>query len=213
MVTATRRYRSEARAEQARRTRERILKSARVLFLEKGWAGTTIHAVAERARVSSETIYAIYRSKPALLGAVIRDAVTRGEEPEDPLERRWVEEVLALPGLEARLGAFAAHAAETLRLTSPLYAVIRDAGTGAPELRELDRELREMRYRDQAKIMKAAAERGGLAAGMSVAEAAETFSALASPEIRHLLTVGRRWSQKRYSQWLERTVTSTLLPR
>ncbi len=208
---ATRRYRSEARAEQARRTRERILESARELFLEEGFANTTLNAVAERARVSAETIYATYRSKPGLLGAVIRAAVTRGEEPDDPLERGWVKGLLALPAPEARLEAFAAHTAETLWLTSPLYAVIRDAGTGAPELSELDRDLRDLRYGDQAKIMKAITKTGGLAAGISASQAAETFSALASPELRHLLTGGRGWSEKRYASWLQRTVRLTLL--
>jgi AcrR family transcriptional regulator len=208
---ATRTYRSETRAEQARRTRERILESARELFLEEGFAKTTINAVADRARVSAETVYATYRSKPGLLGAVIRAAVTRGDEPEDPLERGWVIEVLTLPGLPARLEAFASHTADTVRLTSPLYAVIRDAGTGAPELGELDRELRALRFGDQAKVMKAISKHGGLAAGISASQAAETFSALASPEVHHLLTDGRGWSEKRYAAWLERTLKATLL--
>jgi AcrR family transcriptional regulator len=209
---ATRTYRSETRAEQARRTRERILESARELFLEEGFAKTTINAVADRAGVSAETIYATYRSKPALLGAVIRAAVTRRDEPEDPLDRGWVMDVLALPGLPARLQAFASHTAETVRLTSPLYAVIRDAGTGAPELAELDCELRELRYGDQAKIMKAISKQGGLAPGTSASQAAETFSALASPELHRLLTDGRGWSEKRYAGWLVGALRATLLP-
>jgi AcrR family transcriptional regulator len=211
-MAPTRRYRSETRAEQARRTRERILESARELFLEDGFAATTIAGIAERARLSAETVYATYRSKPGLLGAVIRAAVTRGDEAEDPLERGWVKEVLALPELEARLGVFAAHTAETPRLTSPLYAVIRGAGTGAPELGALDRELRELRYGDQAKIMKAISKGGGLACDISVSQAAETFSALTSPELRHLLIEGRGWSEKRYAGWLQRTLKATLLP-
>jgi AcrR family transcriptional regulator len=209
---ATRTYRSEIRAEQVRLTRKRINEAARELFLKKGFVETTISAVAQRARVSAETIYAAYRSKPGLLGAVIRAAVTRGEEPEDPLERGWVREVLALPELQARLEAFAAHTAETLRLTGPLYAVIRDAGMGNPELRELDRELRDLRYDDQMKIMKAAVKGGGLAAGISASEAAETFSALASPELHHLLIDGRGWSEEQYAGWLKGTLKATLLP-
>ena len=94
----------------------------------------------------AETVYATYRSKPRLLGEVIRAAVTRGDEPEDPLQRGWVKRLLMLPDLERRLESFAMHTAETLRLTGPLHVVIRDAGTGAPELSELIRDLRELRY-------------------------------------------------------------------
>ena len=205
-------YRSRARAEQAKRTRQRILDEARVLFLAQGFAATTIAEIAERADLAPETVYATYGSKAGLLGGVVRAAVTRGEEPDDPLERRWVKELLDLPDLEARLAAFARHAAATLELTSPIYAVIRSAGTGAEELSELDAELREMRYGDQAKVMRAVVDGGTLAPGLSVKAAAETFSALASPELHQLLTEGRRWSPRRYSSWLEGIVKSVLLP-
>ena len=205
-------YRSRARAEQAERTRQRILDAARELFLAQGFAATTIAAVAERAELAPETVYATSGSKAGLLGGVVRAAVTRGEEPDDPLERRWVEELLDLPDLEARVVAFARHTAATLELTSPMYAVIRSAGTGTEELSELDAELRKMRYGQQAKVMRAVVDGGTLAPGLSVKEAAETFSALASPELHHLLTGGRGWSPRRYSRWLEGIVKSVLLP-
>jgi hypothetical protein len=133
------------------------------------------------------------------------------EEPDDPLERRWVRELLDLPDLEARLAAFARHTAATLELTSPMYAVIRSAGTGAQELSGLEAELREMRYGQQAKVMRAVVDGGALAPGVSVKEAAETFSALASPELYHLLTEGRGWGPRRYSRWLQGLVKSALL--
>lgn len=205
-------YRSRARAEQVERTRQRILEAARELFLAQGFAATTIAAVAERAELAPETVYATCGSKAGLLGGVVRAAVTRGEEPDDPLERRWVKELLDLPDLEARLAALARHTAATLELTSPMYAVIRSAGTGAQELSGLDAELREMRYGQQAKIMRAVVDGGTLAPGLSVKAAAETFSALASPELHQLLTKGRRWSSRRYSSWLEGIVKSVLLP-
>jgi AcrR family transcriptional regulator len=168
--------------------------------------------VAGRAGVSAETVYATYRSKPRLLGEVIRAAVTHGDEPEDPLERGWVKSLLTFPDLDRRLESFAMHTTETLRLTSALHVVIRDAGTGAPELSDLNRDLRELRYGDQAKIMKAIVRGGGLAAGTSASQAAETFSALASPELHNLLTDGRGWSEERYARWLARTLRATLLP-
>jgi hypothetical protein len=142
----------------------------------------------------------------------VRGAVRRHDEPDDPLERPWVTELLALPDLEARLAAFARHSAATLELTSPIYAVIRGAGTGAEELSGLDAELREVRCGEQAKIMRAVVDGGTLAPGLSVKAAAETFSALASPELHHLLTEGRQWSARRYSRWLEGIVKAVLLP-
>ena len=49
---------------------EAILDAAYTLFLERGVAGTTMDAVADRASVSKMTVYANFRDKPALLSAV-----------------------------------------------------------------------------------------------------------------------------------------------
>ncbi len=79
----------------------------------------------------------------------------------------WVKELLDLPDLEAWLAAFARHTAATLELTSPMYAVTRSAGTGAQEVSGLDAELREMRYGQHAKVMRAVVDGGTLAPGLS----------------------------------------------
>jgi AcrR family transcriptional regulator len=186
------------RAEQAQRTRERIVAAARALFLERGFAATTIAGVAEAANVAPETVYAAFRGKAGLLEAVVLAAVLRDDEPEDPVERRWFREVLALPDKRARLAALARHAAETTELTSPIYAVMRSAG-----LEELERRLRDYRFGGQAQLVEQIVDG---------ADAAATFSALAGPEVHHLLTVGRGWSQERYARWLERTVVAALAP-
>jgi AcrR family transcriptional regulator len=210
-VKPRRRYRSSVRAEQARRTQARILDAARALFLESGFAGTTIAAVAERAGVAPETVYAAYRTKAGLLEGVVHAAVQRDDEPGEILERRWVRELLRLPDLEARLGAFARHTARTVELTSPMYAIVQGAGTDAGELAALLRRFREVRFSGQRELMAAIAEGHALRTGLTVEEAADTFSALASPELHHILTVDRGWSQRRYARWLERTVKAALL--
>ena len=51
-----RKYNSPLRADQARQTRSRILDAAYRLFVDRGYAGTTIAAVAETAKVSPETV-------------------------------------------------------------------------------------------------------------------------------------------------------------
>jgi AcrR family transcriptional regulator len=191
-------YRSAVRAEQAQRTRERIVAAARALFLERGFAATTIAGVAEAADVAPETVYAAFRGKAGLLEAVVLAAVLRDDEPEEPVERRWFREVLELPDTRARLAALARHAAETTALTSPIYAVMRAAG-----LEALDRRLRDYRFNGQARLVEKIVDG---------ADAAATFSALAGPELHHLLTVGRGWSQERYARWLERTVVAALAP-
>ncbi|MGY3447819.1 TetR/AcrR family transcriptional regulator [Bradyrhizobium sp. USDA 4353] len=50
---------------------ERILDAAREVFLERGFEGTSIDEIAERAPASKPTIYARYAGKPALFAAVV----------------------------------------------------------------------------------------------------------------------------------------------
>jgi AcrR family transcriptional regulator len=211
-VKPSRPYRSAVRAEQARRTQTRILEAARALFLERGFAATTIAAVAEQAGVAAETVYAVYRTKAGLLDSVVRAAVLRDAGPDDVLEHGWVKEVLQLPDLAAQVAALARHTARTVELTSPIHGVIAAAGSGNAELDDLRRQLRELRFDGQAKFIAAIADEHALRPGLTVQDAADTFSALASPELHRVLTVDRGWSQRRYARWLEQTAKAALLP-
>ena len=181
------------------------------MFLERGFVATTITSVADAAGVAPETVYAACRSKAGLLEAVVLGAVLRDDEPDQPLERRWVLELLELPDPRAQITALARHAAETIALTSPIYAVMRSAGVGVGELEELQRRLQDFRFGGQAQLVAQIAGGRSLRSGVSVEEAAATFSALASPELHHILTAGRGWSQERYARWLERTAVAALL--
>jgi hypothetical protein len=91
------------------------------------------------------------------------------------------------------------------------HSSARAAGTDAGELDRLQRRLRDYRFDGQAKLVAGILDAGSLRPGISVEDAAATFSALAGPELHHLLTAERGWSQARYSRWLERTITTALL--
>jgi len=58
------------RQRQAQATRKLIVRSARDLFLEHGYANTTIEAIASQAGVAVSTVYAIFRSKRGILRAI-----------------------------------------------------------------------------------------------------------------------------------------------
>ena len=60
-------YHSPLRVGQAEQTRRRVLESARRLFIDHGYAGTTVAAVAADAGVSPETIYLSLGGKRGLL--------------------------------------------------------------------------------------------------------------------------------------------------
>src|SRR3954447_24342764 len=69
-IMEPRRYDSLRRLEQAQRTRADIAEAARRLFVDQGWAATTIRDVAREARVSVPTVYAAYENKTGLVRAL-----------------------------------------------------------------------------------------------------------------------------------------------
>jgi AcrR family transcriptional regulator len=208
-VKRSREYRSVVRAEQAQRTRERIVEAARRRFLEDGYAGTSVASIAEEAVVAPETVYDVFGTKRRVLEAVIEVRVAgRSDEPADYLERKWVRETIALGELPLQLREFVRHTVGTLSRAGPIDAVLRNAAGSDAELGELLQQQRDYRFAAQRRIM------GAIAAGhpgFDADEAAATFSALASPELHHLLIVSRGWSPNSYADWLEKTVIAALI--
>lgn len=92
-VTAAgiRAYRSPRRDAQAARTRRRVLEAATALFPARGFAGTTVRAVAAEAGVSVATVELLFGTKVALLKAAIDVAVAGDDEPVPVLDRAWAD--------------------------------------------------------------------------------------------------------------------------
>jgi TetR/AcrR family transcriptional regulator, mexJK operon transcriptional repressor len=67
--------------EEAVRRDARLLDVATKLFMERGFEGTSIDAVAETAGVSKPTVYARYRDKRDLFTAVLRATIQRWLAP------------------------------------------------------------------------------------------------------------------------------------
>ena len=83
--------------ERGRRTRDNLLRAARGVFEERGYAGTRMADIARAAGVSHGTTYTWFADKEAVLRALVDDIVTEvyaalaiGDEVHDP-EQRMLE--------------------------------------------------------------------------------------------------------------------------
>lgn len=76
-------YHSARRQEQAEATRKAILDAARDLFIEHGYARTTIADIATAARVALPTVYASVGTKPAILGELRKMIPAQAGVPDD----------------------------------------------------------------------------------------------------------------------------------
>ena len=87
MAEARRPYRSTLREEQARATRRAIVEAGAALFVERGFAGTTVDAIAERAGVSRKTVFTSVGGKVAVLKDAF-DWALAGDDAPVPLGDR-----------------------------------------------------------------------------------------------------------------------------
>ena len=78
-----------------------LLSIARLMFVNHGYRGTTMDAVAASAHISKQSLYREYPSKDALYAAVVRDWVERGHDAMRPHANSLSESHEARDGLLA----------------------------------------------------------------------------------------------------------------
>jgi len=195
-VKATTRTR---RARKAQATHERIVQAATRLFLQRGYVQTTIDAIAEHADVAVETVYARFRNKPNLMIAVKDAAVTEGGHV--PLDRRPELDALAAERDQRQQLRIAAELSRgMLERVSPAYQTLRDAAAADDTLREhLEADIARRR-KFQRTIVELISATGPLRQDLD--QAADTYSALANPDLYLLLTHHHGWSANQYQAWL-----------
>lgn len=201
------------RAEAAEATRRRVLDAAVRLFVERGYHATTNEEIAAAADVSVETIYKRFGSKAGMLKAAREAAVADAPEPPEffdfpapPIEDALREST----DPDVQLRTLAQFSARRLERLAPFHRMLRSAGTGDPELGDYIAADHAARRERQRANIHAIARNGALR--LSADEAADTYSALANPDVYLLLTDHFGWSSESYRSWLVATVARVLRP-
>ncbi|MFC8042498.1 TetR/AcrR family transcriptional regulator [Nocardia sp. NPDC057353] len=118
-----------------------MLAAATRLFVERGWAGTSMRDVARAAGCSVETVYASVGAKRELLKVALDIAVVGDDEPVPLLARDEIGAIEAgSPAVRAE--AAAALCASIYRRTAGLNRVLDQARVTEPELAGLWAETR-----------------------------------------------------------------------
>src|SRR5260370_34231249 len=116
-----RRYNSTRRQAQARETRQQILAAARVLFITRGFAGTTMEAIAQEAGVAVETVYTSFGNKRTLLARLVDRAVGGDDEPVQILDRPGPQQTKSEPDQRRQLHMLPVGSAEITERVGPRF--------------------------------------------------------------------------------------------
>ncbi|MGD9531528.1 TetR/AcrR family transcriptional regulator [Pseudonocardia sp.] len=204
-ASARRPYRSRVREDQANRTRAAIVDAARALFVERGWAGTSVRAVARAAGVAEATVYATFGSKAALAVALI-DAADELAGPETTLAA--LEAAGGDPA--AQLRAFVAFDRRLFDAGGALVGIVVDGRRDSPELAAAYADGRGRGDRVRREVFSswpAHAWRDGV----DVDIALDVFAGLCTLEGFRVLRDERGWTADAVEEWWAEMLCRTLL--
>jgi AcrR family transcriptional regulator len=211
-VKPARRYDSSRRRELAGHNRAAMLEAARRLFLERGFAGTTMPDIASAAGVAVQTVYKAFGNKPGLAKAVFDVAIAGDDEPVPMVERPSLTRVRDEPDPRKKFERYGEHLAAVAPRHVPIQLVILAAAATDPEAGKVWRQLQDERLRGMHAFARSLQAEGHLRAGVSAAEARDVLWAYNSAELFQLLVIERGWSPKRYGRWVAQALTAALLP-
>lgn len=209
-VKPVRRYNAIRRQEQAAAGRAATIREAERLFLERGFARTTIAAIASAAGVSVETIFKSFGGKPGLLRAVC-DAALAGDGP--------VHAEVRSDGLQAALHdpreiirGWGRLVSEVSPRISPLLLLAREAAAGDEEIARFLTGIEQERLERMTHNARNLAAANHLRADLTVRGAAELMWTYTSPEIYDLLVNRLSWTVDELGDFVARALIAALLP-
>lgn len=190
-------YRSPQRDARADATRQAIRDAARRLFSSRGYAATTMDAIAAEAGLAVQTVYAAFGQKRRILFAL--------------LDQMPVDADLA--GFRRRLAAASGdphgQLLEVLDFTLRMYGgnsdvteLARTVGGADQDLAAMWREGEQRRYRAASELVAEWHANGFLRQHLTVRRATDILWAFSGPDTFRLLLRERRWSEHYYRDWL-----------
>ena len=209
-VKDKRKYSSAVRDEQAARTRTRILEAASELFLERGYARTTIKDIAVQADVARDTVHAIFGNKARVLTALIDLRLVPDDAVANVTQRQDAQAIRDEMDQRKQIELFAKFIAGISTELRPVFEILRTASAVEPEMANVFEEMNRFRLDNMQTYAKWIAARGPLR--VTTRRAGEIIWALASLDVARMLCDEIGWTQSQHARWLTDTLIRTLLP-
>jgi AcrR family transcriptional regulator len=204
-----RRYDASTRRQAAARTRAAILEAARQLFTERGYAATPMTAIADRAGVALDTVYASAGRKPELARLLIETAISGTDQAIPAEQRDYVQQIRAAPDARTKIAIYAAAITAIAPRLTLVLGIIQQASPGEPELAALWAEIAERRAANMRLFVADLATVALLR--LEPEQAADIVWATNAAELYQLLVDQRGWTPQRYERFLADTWHRLLL--
>jgi AcrR family transcriptional regulator len=200
-----RRYDSKKRGEAAEAARQRVLEAARTLFSRHGIDKVTVDRIAQKAGVSSATIYARYKSKDGLLQAIVSASLFGARFQAAQLLMQDVDDGAQLVALTAKV-ARAIYESESRDL-----GLMRGASAFSPALQKIERHFEQVRYEMQMARLSLLFKQGRQKHGVEFETARQIMWMYTSRDVYRMLVHEAKWTPEIYETWLEETLCQALV--
>lgn len=191
---------SSYRHEQAEATRARIGEAAQTLFATRGYAATSMDAIAREAGVANRTVYAVFGAKRHILSQICERWLERAGA------RALAEKVLGMPDAMDRLRG-AATWLTTLYATDFDVALILDS---ALDEDAETRELLHAKLRGRNRVMDTLIASVESELALPLADAQAVYRALGATGVYRELVIDSKWAPDRFERWLADTLALQL---
>jgi AcrR family transcriptional regulator len=194
----SRRYTSRRRVQQAEQTRADVLAAAVALFAERGWTGTTVALIAERAEVAVETVYRGFGSKKELLRQAAQVAVVGDARPVPLAERAEMHPILdGPPGQRSRALARELVTLYRDRRLAAVWAAMLEAAASDPEVAQWCADEEQRRHAMVRTVLEALG---------CHAAAADVVWLAGGPDSYLKFTGQRGWTPEQWADWVVATI-------
>jgi TetR/AcrR family transcriptional regulator of autoinduction and epiphytic fitness len=198
------------RRERADATRLRIITAAAQLFRDRGYAATTMEAIARSADVAVQTVYFTFHTKTELLSAVADFAIT-GDAGTEPERAAWARAVMEERNARRRIARVVDSVGEIAPRMLPIASAWRAAMSADPSAGRRYRERLLSRRAYLRKVVELTRERGELRADLDPERATDLFFALTTPELFETLVQLLGWDVSQWRRWVVVTLERELL--
>jgi AcrR family transcriptional regulator len=188
-----------------------VLEAATAVFLDRGYAGATVRAVAAEAGVSVPTVEAQFGTKARLLKAAIDIAIAGDDEPVPVLDRPPAQAAIKAASLAGFLSIVAGMVADAQQRSAGLVLAVFEGSSTDAQLEALKDQMVAQREATAAWVVRGMTGLAQLRPGCTLDAAVDVVWLLMDPALFTRLTQQRQWSAGRYRDWLADALARLLI--
>ena len=196
---------ADRRAPRRAETEGRLVAAASTLFVERGYAATTLADVAEHADVAPRTLYLHFRTKAELLLRCIGLAIAGDVEPVALADRPAMAEAMTAATLDERLRLMASLTASLMERTGPLLDVAFQAARSEPSIAAAAAAGRADTRQTLREFWRRIDDDGLLPPSVDLEWLTETATLVTHAETYLLIGRTTGWDSDTYRKWLTTT--------